>query len=71
MTIKELAQTVMEVVGYDGKLVFDRTKPDGTMRKLLDTKRLENLGYKAPTSLRVGLKLAYADFLQNSSELRM
>ena len=71
VTIKELAQTVMEVVGYDGKLVFDRTKPDGTMRKLLDVKRLENLGYKAPTSLRVGLKLAYADFLQNSSELRM
>ena len=71
VTIKELAQTVMEVVGYDGKLVFDRTKPDGTMRKLMDVKRLENLGYKAPTSLRVGLKLAYADFLQNGSELRM
>ena len=71
VTIKELAQTVMEVVGYNGKLVFDRTKPDGTMRKLMDIKRLENLGYKASTSLRVGLKLAYADFLQNGSKLRM
>lgn len=71
VTIKELAQTVKEVVGFHGKLIFDTSKPDGTMRKLMDVSTLSNLGYVAPTSLRSGLALAYEDFLQNSANLRM
>ena len=71
VTIKELAETINEVVGFTGELIFDKSKPDGTMRKLLDVSTLRKLGYVAPTSLRSGLELAYADFLQNSSDLRM
>ena len=71
VTIKELAETIMDVVGFVGKLVFDKSKPDGTMRKLMDVKRLGGLGYVAPTTLRSGLELAYADFLENASSLRM
>ena len=71
VTIKELAENVMDVVGFVGKLVFDKSKPDGTMRKLMDVERLGFLGYIAPTSLRSGLELAYADFLENASSLRM
>ena len=71
VTIKELAQTIKEVVGFHGEIIFDRTKPDGTMRKLMDVSTLRELGYFAPTSLRSGLELSYADFLKNSSVLRM
>ena len=71
VTIKTLAQTVKKVVGFSGKLSFDKSKPDGTMRKLMDVQRLKVLGYEAPTSLREGLELTYADFLRNGSELRM
>ena len=71
VTIKELAENIMSVVGFVGKLVFDNSKPDGTMRKLMDVKKLGSLGYAAPTSLRLGLELAYADFLENQSSLRM
>ena len=71
VTIKELAQTVKEVVGFHGDLIFDKTKPDGTMRKLMDVSTLRKLGYVAPTNLRYGLELAYADFLKNGSDLRM
>ena len=71
MTIKELAENIMNVVGFVGKLVFDPSKPDGTMRKLMDVERLGFLGYTAPTSLRSGLKLSYADFLENAPNLRL
>ena len=71
VTIKELAENIMNVVGFVGKLVFDNSKPDGTMRKLMDVEKLGSLGYVAPTSLRSGLELAYADFLENASSLRM
>lgn len=71
VTIKELAQTVKAVVGFKGELIFDKSKPDGTMRKLMDVSTLRALGYVASTSLRSGLELAYADFFQNSSALRM
>ena len=69
--IKELAQTVKNVVGFEGELKFDKSKPDGTMRKLMDVSKLRKLGYVAPTNLQSGLELAYADFLKNSSVLRM
>ena len=71
VTIRELAETTKEVVGFAGKIMFDQTKPDGTMRKLLEVERLGLLGYSASTSLRSGLELAYADFLENVSMLRM
>lgn len=71
VTIRELAEIVKEIVGFNGKVVFDKTKPDGTLRKLMDVKKLEVLGYVAPTTLRSGIKLAYEDFLVNASKLRL
>lgn len=64
LTIKELAETVKEVVGYQGNFVFDTSKPDGTPRKLMDVSKLHNLGWKHTTSLIEGIKLAYRDFLK-------
>lgn len=63
VTIRELAETVMDVVGFKGEIVFDASKPDGTPRKLLDVSRLRHLGWKAKIGLRDGIALAYADFL--------
>ena len=71
VTIEELAKTIMDVVCYKGKLIFDHSKPDGAMRKLMNVARLNLLGYEAATSLASGLKLTYADFLENKSSLRM
>ena len=63
VTIKELAETVCKIVGFEGKLVWDTTKPDGTPRKLMDVSKINKLGWQAKTSLAEGIKLAYADFL--------
>ena len=63
VTIGELANTVMEVIGFEGKVVFDASKPDGTPRKLLDVERMRGLGWQAKTNLRDGIALAYRDFL--------
>jgi len=63
VTIKELALLIKEVVDYDGNLVFDQSKPDGTPRKLMDVSKLEKIGWKYSTELKDGIKLAYADFL--------
>ncbi|MGH8796259.1 MAG: GDP-L-fucose synthase [Caldimonas sp.] len=63
VTIRELAETVMDVVGFRGRIEYDRTKPDGTPRKLLDVSRLAALGWQASTSLRSGVRLAYDHFL--------
>jgi GDP-L-fucose synthase len=63
VTIKELAEIVMSVVGFDGEIVFDVSKPDGTPRKLSNVDRLKKLGWQANTSLRDGIAKAYADFL--------
>ena len=60
VTIRELAETVMDVVGCRARIVFDYTKPDGTPRKLLDVSRLAALGWRARTPLREGVALAYA-----------
>jgi len=64
LSIKELAETVKDVVCYDGRIVFDPSKPDGTPRKLMDVSRLHNLGWKHTTELKEGLVQAYADFLK-------
>ncbi len=63
VSIRELAETVMSVVGFSGKMVFDSSKQDGTPRKLLDVSRLGEIGWKASTPLRDGIALAYGDFL--------
>ena len=63
ITIKELAKAVKEVVDFDGAIIFDHTKPDGTLRKLMDVSLLSELGWKASMSLKSGLKLSYADFM--------
>lgn len=62
LSIRELAVLVREIVGFTGQLTFDSSKPDGTMRKLLDVGRLGALGWKASTPLGDGVKLAYGDF---------
>ena len=59
VTIRELAETVMDVVGFQGDIVFDATKPDGTPRKLMDVSRLTGLGWTAKTALKDGIRLAY------------
>ena len=59
VTIRELAETVMAVVGYRGRIVYDASKPDGTPRKLLDVSRLHALGWRARTGLRAGIAMAY------------
>jgi GDP-L-fucose synthase len=63
VTIGELARTVMDVVGFHGRVVFDASKPDGTPRKLLDVGRLHAQGWKHRVDLRQGIALAYDDFL--------
>lgn len=63
VTILELAQMIKKIVGFEGELVFDKSKPDGTMRKLMDVSRINNLGWKAETSLEEGIKIVYNDFL--------
>jgi GDP-L-fucose synthase len=69
VTIRELAETVREVVGYKGDLVFDNSKPDGTPRKLLDVSRLHALGWKARTTLKEGIERSYADFVSGKVRL--
>lgn len=64
ITIKELAFTIAEVVGYKKSFHFDKTKPDGTPKKLLNVEKINKLGWKAKTDLRKGLKLTYEDFLK-------
>ena len=63
VTITELAETIKEVVGFTGTFVFDRTKPDGTPRKLLDTALLKRLGFSNTISLKMGLEIAYENFI--------
>ena len=63
VTISELAQAIAQTVGYTGQIEFDATKPDGTPRKWMESKRLNDLGWQAHVSLLEGLKLAYQDFI--------
>ena len=66
LSIAELAGMVREITGYNGSIVFDTTKPDGTPRKLMDVNKLHSLGWKHSTSLKEGLQRAYNDFLKNA-----
>jgi GDP-L-fucose synthase len=69
VTIRELAGIVSEVVGFKGELVFDSSKPDGTPRKLLDTSRLEKLGWTPRVSLRDGIEQTYQWYLRSAPDL--
>ena len=63
LSIRDLATMISDIVGYQGRISFDTSKPDGTPRKLMDVGRLHSLGWRAKIGLREGLALAYADFL--------
>ncbi|OGS99414.1 MAG: GDP-fucose synthetase [Gallionellales bacterium RIFCSPLOWO2_12_FULL_59_22] len=68
LSIRELAELVRDVVGFTGQLVFDASKPDGTMRKLLDVGKLEQMGWRASTKLREGIAGAYRAYLEENPE---
>jgi GDP-L-fucose synthase len=64
ITIKELTKTIQKVIDYDGGIKFDSSKPDGTPRKLLDTSKINSLGWSPKISLEKGLKKVYEDFVK-------
>lgn len=68
VSILQLAKLIAEVVGYEGKIVFDASKPDGTPRKVMDSSRLHRLGYKHRVSLREGVALMYEDYMKRCVE---
>jgi len=65
LTIRELAETIADVVGFEGELVFDSSKPDGTPRKLLDVSLLHSLGWQHQFTLREGIEKTYLWYLSN------
>ncbi len=67
ITIRELAKLIAKTVGYQGEIIFDTTKPDGTPRKLMDSSRLKAVGWSPKVEFKHGLILAYQDFLTNSN----
>ena len=71
ITIRELAELVLSVIGYSGRLEFDSSKPDGTPRKLLDVTRLTNLGWKPRISLEAGIAQTYAWFKEHLTDARL
>ena len=71
LTIRELAETVMSAIGYSGALTFDHSKPDGTLRKLLDVSRLHSLGWHPRISLRAGIESTYAWFKEHAADARL
>jgi GDP-L-fucose synthase len=70
ITIAEFAEQVKRCVEFEGRIVYDRSRPDGTPRKLLDSSRIQAVGWKAATSLEEGLRLYYDWFLSNQGKLR-
>ena len=64
LTIKNLALLIKEIIGFEGELIFDSSKPDGTPRKLMDVSKLHNKGWKHKINLKEGIALAYQDFLK-------
>ncbi len=71
LTIAELAKTIATVVGYEGEIVQDRSKPDGAPRKLLDVDLLRELGWTATTVLRAGIEATYRDFVQRNASVEL
>ncbi len=71
ITIKELAIEISKVVGFEGNIIFDTTKNDGTPKKLLDSSKISSLGWRPKINLKDGLIIAYNDFLEHKKNLRM
>ena len=70
ITIKQLAETIQDVVGYKGNIIWDKSKPDGTPRKLLDVSKMRDLGWSYSTELTKGIKNTYQWFLENIKDLK-
>ena len=70
IAIADLASIIKEIVGFDGNIVYDSTKPDGTPRKLLDVSLLQNLGFHYKTDLRTGISKVYQWYLNNETEVK-
>ncbi len=68
ITIKELVDNIKEATGFEGEIVWDKSKPDGTMRKLMDSSKINSLGWHPQTDLKEGLKRAYNDFLKTTED---
>lgn len=69
VTIRELAETIMDVVGFEGRIVFDASKPDGTMRKVLDVSKIKNVGWESHISLKIGIYRTYLDWKHHHEQL--
>ena len=70
VTIRELAETVKQIVGYEGSIVWDTNKPDGTPRKLMDISKMHQLGWKHTVELKQGIRLTYQWFLENIEQIK-
>lgn len=70
LTIRELAETIAEVVGYHGRFVQDTSKPDGTMRKIMDVSKIRDLGWTPEIDFRTGIELAYKNYLSTKDDLQ-
>ena len=70
VSIKDLAVKICEIVGFNGELVFDTSKPDGTPRKVLDVTKINELGWQSKTNLENGLKISFEWFLNNYNNIR-
>jgi GDP-L-fucose synthase len=70
LTIKKLAETVQEVIGHQGKIIWDATKPDGTPRKLMDVNRINKLGWQASIELKQGITKTYTWFLEHINDFK-
>jgi GDP-L-fucose synthase len=71
VTIRELAEIILSVIGYRGRLVFDAGKPDGTPRKLLDVSRMTDLGWRPQIGLKDGIEQTYAWFQEHLADARL
>lgn len=70
LSIAELADLIKKIIGFEGEIVYDTTKPDGTSRKLLDVSRIHALGWKHKTSLEKGIKKTYNWYLENEHKFK-
>lgn len=71
ITIMDLVHTIKKVVGYEGEVIFDKTKPDGTPRKVLDSTKMKSMGWKPELSIEEGIEDTYKWFLNNIDEIRL